>query len=421
MPVGTASAAAADAGGAAAATTDAPDSSLVAQASLARAALEASMNLRTTLNQQAEREELVAMAEKTMGKRPSPTWEEVLNQPQASPGSSSIPAGRAPAPKEQARVAPADPMKPWQGADEFNYGPPTLQALGEHGDGTRSNRRLSFRSEEDGNIFNLTRSGRRSSARRSSTDDIESVGERRRSQSSEAIMKEMEEIDEIERRRDRRSSRHNSLCESIAEVDEDDHSVESGSSNGDASVPDKKKRRQDEKLMRKIRRHKEIRSLIQTLWGTPLAHRQPIANDRSKITNKMWTKAEYADFHRSVCHLLTHLSGEEFDDKAAWETMLFDFDNDAAGKPHASVDDVTALLFEVAEMWLSNSTDATEYITFFVMLLEETTVIVDESRAGKTGSATLFAGKPVDLSATRAWLHTWPRTPRGGALMSPRD
>lgn len=356
------------------------------------------------------------MAERTMGKRVSPPWEEVLNKPLPSP---HTPAARAPAPREKAAAPPGpDLVKPWQGADESNFAPPTLAALGGEG-AARGNRRLSFRSQEDGHA-NLTRHQRRSSARRSSIEDeVGSVASRRRSQTSDYASDVMRELDEIERKR----SRRNSLCGSIAEApEEDDASIESGSSAGDA-VADSKKRRQDEKLMKRVRRHKEIRPLVNALWSTSLEQRQSHFNERMpKSTAKKWSKAEYADFHRSICVMLTQLSGEEFDDKAAWETMLFDFDNDAAGKAHVTYDDASALLFEVAEMWLSNSTDPSAYIEFFAMLLEKTTTVTDEPKqaAKANGVPSLIAGRHVDLSASREWRHSWPKTPRGKNLMSPR-
>ena len=52
------------------------------------------------------------------------------------------------------------------------------------------------------------------------------------------------------------------------------------------------------------------------------------------VREPRWNKAEYGDFHVSVCRMLSTLGGEEFDERAAWETMMFDFENDSGGKPH---------------------------------------------------------------------------------------
>jgi hypothetical protein len=300
----------------------------------------------------------------------------------------------------------------------------------------------------------------------------------------------MNELDELSRRR----SRRNSLCESIAEGAEEG---DDGSSAGGSSTDDTREasltgngRQHDEKLMRKVRRNKDIRALVHAMWQTPHSQRRPSNEGRtSKRTPTTWSRAEYADFHRSICVMLMQLNGEhshgphsarplhcsralfslwhvhyawytgeEFDDKAAWETMLFDFENDAAGKAHVTHDDVAALLLEVAEMALKNSTDPAAYLDFFAMLLEKTTVVIElaaeaaaanavgapdvPSRAsGRRRSFTeslplhresrrrsytdtgaqFIAGRAIDLSAARAWRHTWPRTPRGGNLMSPRD
>jgi hypothetical protein len=111
------------------------------------------------------------MAEKTIsgGKRVSPPWEEVLNQPQqGSSGGGSGQARHTPADREDApKGDPAEEeepegaasgtlrgrMRPWQQTTDETFGPPTLAALGGddlRDDGPRGARRRSLRSEEGG-------------------------------------------------------------------------------------------------------------------------------------------------------------------------------------------------------------------------------------------------------------------------------
>ena len=77
-------------------------------------------------------------------------------------------------------------------------------------------------------------------------------------------------------------------------------------------------------------------------------------------------------------------------------------------------DDFTLLMFEVAEMWLSNSTDPREYIEFFTMVIEKATRAVTTAPFG-VGSA------KADAGGRREWTSRWARTPRSTNPIAPDD
>jgi hypothetical protein len=107
------------------------------------------------------------------------------------------------------------------------------------------------------------------------------------------------------------------------------------------------------------------------------------------------TREDYADFHLSVCRWLMNEGGEDFIEQDAWESFLFDWQNDSQGATHLAYEAFFVLAFEISEMWLSSQD------TNGMPEEEEYVVFIDEL----TDCVTTLDGSGHRL----VFSHKWPR------------
>lgn len=139
-----------------------------------------------------------------------------------------------------------------------------------------------------------------------------------------------------------------------------------------------------EQAMREIQGSDAIRQQIHSLFSIGARPLDVLPNASQQrdapVGALVMQRREYADFHLSACHWLMHEGGEKLVQQDAWESCLFDWDNDAQGAASLGFEAFFVLTFEIAEMWLSSQDGAglpeeDEYVIFIDWLTDAVTTL----------------------------------------------